>query len=120
VRVAGIATVSLFGLDAENAHSLVWHSGMTTTRLLFSFRFCGLRERVMDTTRNLLREYLGPAQKMIANLIKIELAYININHPDFIGGSQAVARVMDKLDAESIHTNSESEPETQPESTAGW
>ena len=59
-------------------------------------RFSGLRERVIDTTRNLLREYLAPTRQMIMNLIKIELAYININHPDFIGGSQAVAVVMER------------------------
>ena len=28
-----------------------------------------------------------PTKKMIANLISIELAYINTNHPDFIGGT---------------------------------
>ena len=29
-----------------------------------------------------------PTQKMISNLIQIELAYINTSHPDFIGGKQ--------------------------------
>jgi len=34
---------------------------------------------------------------MVANLVKIELAYINTSHPDFIGGSQAVASLMQKI-----------------------
>ena len=34
---------------------------------------------------------------MISNLIKIELAYINTSHPDFIGGSRAVAQLMDRV-----------------------
>ena len=31
---------------------------------------------------------MQPTQRMIANLIKIELAYVNTSHPDFIGGKQ--------------------------------
>ena len=34
---------------------------------------------------------------MISNLIKIELAHINTSHPDFIGGSRAVAQLMDRV-----------------------
>ncbi len=30
-------------------------------------------------------------------MIDIELSYINTNHPDFIGGSKAVALVMEKM-----------------------
>lgn len=37
---------------------------------------------------------------MVANLVKIELAYINTSHPDFIGGSQAVASLMQKIGKE--------------------
>ena len=37
---------------------------------------------------------------MVANLVKIELAYINTSHPDFIGGSQAVASMMQKIGKE--------------------
>lgn len=37
---------------------------------------------------------------MVTNLVKIELAYINTSHPDFIGGSQAVASLMQKIGQE--------------------
>ena len=33
----------------------------------------------------------------MSNLVRIELSYINTNHPDFIGGSRAVARLMEKM-----------------------
>jgi Predicted GTPases (dynamin-related) len=35
-----------------------------------------------------------------SKLVKIELAYINTSHPDFIGGSRAVAQLMRKLEKE--------------------
>jgi dynamin 1-like protein len=36
---------------------------------------------------------LEPAREMVKNLIQCELAYINTSHPDFIGGSQAIAEI---------------------------
>mmetsp|Transcript_2441 Transcript_2441/g.3374 ORF Transcript_2441/g.3374 Transcript_2441/m.3374 type:complete len:749 (-) Transcript_2441:107-2353(-) len=54
-------------------------------------RFPALRIRTMEIVHRLLHDCLGPAQKMIANLIQIELAYINTSHPDFIGGKAAVS-----------------------------
>ncbi|KAG9415850.1 Dynamin-1-like protein [Aphanomyces cochlioides] len=60
-------------------------------------RFADLRDRVVEVVNNMLRTSMAPTQTMITNLIKTELAYINTNHPDFIGGSRAVAQLMDKL-----------------------
>ena len=34
---------------------------------------------------------------MVSNVVKIELAHINTNHPDFIGGSRAVAELMERM-----------------------
>ena len=34
---------------------------------------------------------------MISSLIRLELSHINTSHPDFIGGSKAVAAAMDKV-----------------------
>jgi dynamin 1-like protein len=50
-----------------------------------------------EVVNSLLRRCLGPTQMMIANLVKIELAYVNTSHPDFIGGSQAVAKLMERM-----------------------
>ena len=37
-----------------------------------------------------LDKCLTPTTEMIANLIEIENAHININHPDFVGGADSV------------------------------
>ena len=63
-------------------------------------RFPCLRERMVEVISGLLKRAVGPTQMMVANLIKIELAYINTSHPDFIGGSKAVAQLMRKLEKE--------------------
>ncbi|TMW56688.1 hypothetical protein Poli38472_006698 [Pythium oligandrum] len=65
-------------------------------------RFTELRDRVIEVVNSMLRSSLSPTQTMIQNLIQIELAYINTNHPDFIGGSRAVAQLMEKLQRESL------------------
>jgi dynamin 1-like protein len=59
-------------------------------------RFSVLRDRIIDVAGNLLRKSLSPTRIMIGNLINIELAYINTNHPDFIGGQKAMANLYDK------------------------
>ncbi len=56
-------------------------------------RFPELRDRMFEIVQHQLRQLVGPTQKMISNLINIELAYINTSHPDFIGGKQAVAQL---------------------------
>ena len=60
-------------------------------------RYPVLRDRMVEVVSSLLRRCLAPTQMMISNLIKIELAYINTSHPDFIGGSRAVAKLMEKI-----------------------
>jgi len=59
-------------------------------------RFPFLRERLCDVVSNLLKRCMGPTQMMVENLVKIELAYINTSHPDFIGGARAVAAVTNR------------------------
>ncbi|GAB5036089.1 dynamin like protein [Nannochloropsis oceanica] len=60
-------------------------------------RFPELRDRVVEVVNHMLRKCVGPTQVMISNLINIELAYINTSHPDFIGGSRAVAQLMERM-----------------------
>ena len=64
-------------------------------------RFPELRDRVLEVVNKMLRACVGPTQTTIQNLIQIELAYINTNHPDFIGGSRAVAQLMEKMQRDS-------------------
>lgn len=63
-------------------------------------RFADLRDKVVEVVNKMLRSCLLPTQNMISNLIKIEMAYVNTNHPDFIGGSRAIAQLMDKIQDE--------------------
>lgn len=46
-------------------------------------RFPRLTARLVQVTGELLRERLEPTVTMIEGLVKIEMAYINTNHPDF-------------------------------------
>jgi dynamin 1-like protein len=64
-------------------------------------RFPHLRDSIVEVVSALLKRCMGPSQMMVSNLVKIELAYINTSHPDFIGGSKAVARMMQKIGNES-------------------
>lgn len=60
-------------------------------------RYPNLRDRMMDVVSSLLKRSVGPTQMWVSNLVRVELSYINTNHPDFIGGSRAVAKLMDKM-----------------------
>lgn len=56
-------------------------------------RFTLLRDKMFDVVKIVLGRCLKPTKEMISNLIKCELAYINTNHPDFIGGSRAISAI---------------------------
>lgn len=51
-------------------------------------RFTGLRQRINDVVIEFLRTRLDPTQQMIESIVGMELAYINTNHPDFVGGQE--------------------------------
>jgi len=46
-------------------------------------RFPRLHEKIVDIVTHLLRRRLPETNRMVENLIEIELAYINTKHPDF-------------------------------------
>ncbi|UKJ90168.2 dynamin GTPase [Theileria orientalis] len=47
-------------------------------------RYMNMRNKILAVVKDLLKECLEPTKDIIRNLIKIELAYINTNHPDFL------------------------------------
>ena len=64
-------------------------------------RYPRLQGRLIEVVSNLLRERLGPCSSYVESLISIQRAYINTNHPNFIGAAQAMSSVMnDKQEAE--------------------
>ena len=52
-------------------------------------RFPTLRERMNTVVMDLIRKSLPITNRMVEDLISIEMAYINTNHPDFVGGTRA-------------------------------
>ena len=63
---------------------------MLYIRILFVFfvqqefiRFPRLHERIVDVVTQLLRRRLPETNRMVENIVGIELAYINTKHPDF-------------------------------------
>jgi hypothetical protein len=46
-------------------------------------RFPRLHEKIVDVVTHLLRRRLPETNRMVENLVGIELAYINTKHPDF-------------------------------------
>lgn len=95
-------------------------------------RFPTLREQMNSVVMKLIRKRLPITNQMVENLIAIEVAYINTNHPDFVGGTRAAyeaymmaqtqSRVLEqnhlKLQASmssGLSSSSSSLPSSQPE-----
>ena len=78
-------------------------------------RFPRLKSRMIEVVNELLKNKLDPTKLVIHNLLQCELAYINTNHPDFIGGSTAVASIMQQ----SQHNKDESAALTITAATNG-
>jgi len=53
-------------------------------------RFENLQDGIEGVIRGVLGKNVGPTRDMVENLIQCEVSYINISHPDFIGGSDAL------------------------------
>ena len=58
-------------------------------------RFQGLRKKINDEMMTLLMEYLKPTNQMVKNLIHVQESYINIYHPDFLGGLGSIYALYD-------------------------
>lgn len=53
-------------------------------------RYYKLESKICDVMEGVLDKCLTPTTEMIANLIEIENAHINTNHPDFIGSADSM------------------------------
>ncbi|PHU08472.1 Dynamin-related protein 3A [Capsicum chinense] len=62
-------------------------------------RFSELRSRLEDVTARFLRDGVKPVERMITNLINMEMDYINSSHPNFIGGTKAADMAQRELKA---------------------
>lgn len=57
-------------------------------------RFPKLQAKLIEVVSDLLRERLGPASNYVESLISIQRAYINTNHPNFLGAAAAMSHVV--------------------------
>ena len=57
-------------------------------------RYPRLQGKLIEVVSDLLRERLGPASAYVESLIAIQRAYINTNHPNFLGAAAAMSNVM--------------------------
>ena len=64
-------------------------------------RFPRLQGKLIEVVSDLLRERLGPCSQYVESLIAIQRAYINTNHPNFLGAAAAMSSVIqDKQEKE--------------------
>ncbi|RUP48633.1 Dynamin central region-domain-containing protein [Jimgerdemannia flammicorona] len=54
-------------------------------------RFPRLHAKLLEVVSDLLRERLGPTSQYVESLLSIQRAYINTNHPDFLGAAGAMS-----------------------------
>lgn len=59
-------------------------------------RYPKLQAKLMEVVSDLLRERLGPTIKYVELMIEIQQAYINTNHPNFLGAAEAMALVVEE------------------------
>ncbi|OLL25191.1 Dynamin-related protein DNM1 [Neolecta irregularis DAH-3] len=71
-------------------------------------RYPRLQAKLIEVVSDLLRERLTPTQTYVESLISIQGAYINTNHPMFLGGAGAVNSIVNsKHDREKKHKDLE-------------
>lgn len=57
-------------------------------------RYPRLQAKLIEVVSDLLRERLGPTSSYVESLISIQRAYINTNHPNFLGAAAAMSNVV--------------------------
>jgi dynamin 1-like protein len=61
------------------------------------YRYMNLKSKLIEILNKVLNKYKNPSKEMIGNIIRMELAFINTNHPDFIGSEKAMIAVREKI-----------------------
>ncbi|KAJ5808940.1 hypothetical protein N7474_010209 [Penicillium riverlandense] len=57
-------------------------------------RFPRLQGKLIEVVSDLLRERLGPCSGYVESVISIQRAYINTNHPNFLGAAAAMSSII--------------------------
>ncbi|OBA23567.1 hypothetical protein METBIDRAFT_38369 [Metschnikowia bicuspidata var. bicuspidata NRRL YB-4993] len=70
------------------------HNVCTAGNGLDMNRYPKLQAKLIEVVSDLLRERLGPTIKYVESMIEIQQAYINTNHPNFVGAAEAMGSVV--------------------------
>lgn len=60
-------------------------------------RYPNLRDQLIETVTDYLRDCLNPTNKLVVDIISSESSYVNAAHPDFINGQRAMSMVQEKM-----------------------
>ena len=69
--------------------------GQLLTKQLFR-RYPQLKDRFHQVVVNFFRKAMDPTNKLVKDLVSMEVVYINTGHPDFLNGHRAMAIVNDR------------------------
>ena len=89
--------IKLLEIPSQRCVELVYEELIKICHTCGSFelaRYPRLQGRLIEVVSDLLRERLGPASGYVESLIAIQRAYINTNHPNFLGAAAAMSSVM--------------------------
>lgn len=82
-------------------------------------RFPALRSKLYETVGTFLSELNNPTLEMVRGLVQIEVAYINMKHPEFIGGEQAVRQIFMALEGDPSKGGKKAAPEKKGDKKGG-
>lgn len=75
----------------EEMQRIIQH---TLQQIIEVRRFPKLQDQIVEVVSSLLQKRLSPTNQMVQDIVKIELSYINTNHPDFSDGASVVSSML--------------------------
>lgn len=89
--------IKLLEIPSQRCVELVYEELIKICHTCYSnelARYPRLQGKLIEVVSDLLRERLGPTSSYVESLISIQRAYINTNHPNFLGAAAAMSGVM--------------------------
>jgi dynamin 1-like protein len=89
--------IKLLEMPSQRCVELVYEELIKICHTCYSnelSRYPRLQGKLIEVVSDLLRERLGPSSSYVESLIAIQRAYINTNHPNFLGAAAAMSSVM--------------------------
>lgn len=89
--------IKLLEIPSQRCVELVYEELIKICHTCYSnelARYPRMQAKLIEVVSDLLRERLGPTSSYVESLIAIQRAYINTNHPNFLGAAAAMSGVM--------------------------